>query len=303
MQLKIGYELYSYLSIYLFISIFISIYIGSHPVPAALESPFRSTSQQQQWWWDHILPGNEQEKRWSRSSADAAGMPAGWSLFDDKKLSLGLGIASHAAVFLRLVSSDLQRRVRSIPDMLQLVKISLVADVFCKCSALSLQLSVAESAAAASGSGGRDDDATGIAWLRSPLPVSIRSSTPFTAVMDNKSKSAAALLDVETVLQRHKGDSSSSNYVISSGVQLSPAGGKLVVSEKLLLVAENLMCVMHNLLAASTARSSHQQRGGYVEHLQSYEVDSIRRALDAASSHPPHTFIAQAARWTKDLLA
>lgn len=248
-----------------------------------------------------ILPGNEQEKRWSRSSADAVGMPAGWSLFDDKKLSLGMGIASHAAVFLRLVSSDLQRRVRSIPDMLQLVKISLVADVFCKCSALSLQLSVAESAAAGGG-GSRDDDATGIAWLRSPLPVSIRSSTPFTAVMDNKSKSAAALLDVETVLQRHKGDSSSS-YVISSGVQLSPAGGKLVVSEKLLLVAENLMCVMHNLLAASTARLSNQQRGGYVEHLQSHEVDSIRKALDAASSHPPHTFIAQAARWTKDLLA
>lgn len=271
-------------------------------MPAALESPFRSTSQQQQqWWWDHILPGNEQEKRWSRSSADAVGMPAGWSLFDDKKLSLGMGIASHAAVFLRLVSSDLQRRVRSIPDMLQLVKISLVADVFCKCSALSLQLSVAESAAAGGG-GSRDDDATGIAWLRSPLPVSIRSSTPFTAVMDNKSKSAAALLDVETVLQRHKGDSSSS-YVISSGVQLSPAGGKLVVSEKLLLVAENLMCVMHNLLAASTARLSNQQRGGYVEHLQSHEVDSIRKALDAASSHPPHTFIAQAARWTKDLLA
>lgn len=272
-------------------------------MPAALESPFRSTSQQQQqqWWWDHIHPGNEQERRWSRSSADAAGMPAGWSLFDDKKLSLGMGIASHAAVFLRLVSSDLQRRARSVPDMLQLVKISLVADVFCKCSALSLQLSVAESAAAGGG-GGRDDDATGIAWLRSPLPVSFRSSTPFTAVMDNKSKSAAALLDVETVLQRHKSDSSSS-YVISSGVQLSPAGGKLVVSEKLLLVAENLMCVMHNSLAASTARSSHQQRGGYVEHLQPHEVDSIRRALDAASSHPPHTFIAQAARWTKDLLA
>lgn len=294
-QLKIGYELYIYLS----------IYIGSHPVPAALESPFRSTSQQQQqqWWWDHILPGNEQERRWSRSSsADAAGMPAGWSLFDDKKLSLGMGIAAHAAVFLRLVSSDLQRRVRSVPDMLQLIKISLVADVFCKCSALSLQLSVAESAAG--GGGGRDDDATGIAWLRSPLPVSIRSSTPFTAVMDNKSKITAALLDVETVLQRHKGDSSSS-YVISSGVQLSPAGGKLVVSEKLLLVAENLMCVIHNSLAASTARSSHQQRGGYVDsmHLQSHEVDSIRRALDAASSHPPHTFIAQAARWTKDLLA
>lgn len=291
MQLKIGYELYIY------------IYLGSHPVPAALESPFRSTSQQQQqqWWWDHIHPGNEQERRWSRSSADAAGMPAGWSLFDDKKLSLGMGIASHAAVFLRLVSSDLQRRARSVPDMLQLVKISLVADVFCKCSTLSLQLSVAESATAAAGGGGRDDDATGIAWLRSPLPVSIRSSTPFTAVMGNKSKSAAALLDVETVLQRHKGDSSS--YVISSGVQLSPADGKLVVSEKLLLVAENLMCVMHNALAASTARSSHQQRGGYVEHLQPHEVDSIRRALDAASSHPPHTFIAQAARWTKDLLA
>lgn len=228
-------------------------------------------------------------------------MPAGWSLFDAKKLSLGLGIASHTAVFLRLMmSSDLQQR-RSSVDMQQLVKISLVADVFCKCSALSLQLSATESAATAGGgggSGGPDDDAAGIAWLRSPLPVTIRSSTPFTAV--------AALLDVETVLQRHKG-SSSSSYVISSSAQLSPAGGKLVVSEKLLLVAENLMCVMHNSLAATTRSSyQHQQQGGYVDHhssLQPHEVESIRRALDAASQHPPHAFIAQAARWTKDLLA
>ena len=285
-------------------------------MPAALEYPFRSssssstrstTTSHHQQWWDHIHPGNEQERRWSRSSAvgadAAAGMPAGWSLFDAKKLSLGLGIASHTAVFLRLMmSSDLQQR-RSSVDMQQLVKISLVADVFCKCSALSLQLSATESAATAGVGvgvgvgGGPDDDAAGIAWLRSPLPVTIRSSTPFTA--------AAALLDVETVLQRHKG--SSSSYVISSSAQLSPAGGKLVVSEKLLLVAENLMCVMYNSLAATTRSSyQHQQQGGYVDHhssLQPHEVESIRRALDAAASqHPPRAFIAQAARWTKDLL-
>jgi len=221
---------------------------------------------------------------------DAAGMPTGWSLFDDKKLSLGLGIATRAATFLRLVSFDL--RARSIPDMLQLIKISLVADVFCICAALNLQLSATERGITA------EDDVAGISWMRSPLPVTVRS-TPFAAVMDIKSGSD---YDVDRGgLQGYKG-----NYMISTvrvpliGVQMSPAGGKPVVSEQLLLVAEHLMCVMYNMLAVMR---SQQQQGSYVEHLQPHEVERIRRALDAASAHPPHTFVAQAARWAKDLLA
>ncbi len=295
---------------------------GLNPVPASLNSSFRDSAvNKSSGWWEHVQPAEgSYEEQWHRvpcSGPEAAGMPADWTVYDAKKLHLGLKIVSHAAVLLRLVSSP--QCVRS-PRDLQAVNANAAAEAFCKCAGLSLQLraSALNNGTSSTGVSSSYDGFAGAAgdkvleraarlvdmplggpssvdWLRSPLAVSAPFSrfapeTPLSPVPKNASGTAVGGFQV--VDASNPDDAAAEN------------AGRLAVAESLLVIAENLVCVVHSLAqlqTSSAGSSSSNSRSGAVLGSTGLSTEATLRTLDAADAYPPHSFIRQVARWVKDL--
>jgi len=243
-------------------------------------------------------------------------MPADWTVYDAKKIHLGLKIVSHAAVLLRLVSSP--QCVRG-PRDLQAVNANAAAEAFCKCAGLSLQLraSALNSSTSSTGVNASYDGFAGAAgdkvleraarlvgmplggpssvdWLRSPLAVSAPFSrfapeTPLSPAPKTASATAVGGFQVDAI---NPDDAAAEN------------AGRLAVAESLLVIAENLVCVVHSLAqlqAASAGSSNSNSRSGAVLGSTGLSAEATQRTLDAAEAYPPHSFIRQVARWVKDL--
>lgn len=246
-------------------------------------------------------------------------MPADWTVFDSKKLQLGLRIVSHAAVLLRLVSSPLV--VRRHRD-LQAVNANAVAEAFCRCAALSEQLrassadcdSSSQSAQDASGNrvleraagligaplgsaAGAQASGPSVDWLRSPLAVSAPFSRYSAAEAPAVPRASSATTTVTTA---------GSLNVDGSSDGCAEDAGRLFVAETLLVAAENLMCVVHSLaqLQAENRGSGgngSSNSGDAAVGLAALSAQATHRTLEAAAAFPPHSFIRQVARWVKDL--
>ena len=258
---------------------------GLNPIPAALSAPAGSTGTHRGSWWGHIQPAEgSYEQDWHRTQcvgAEAAGMPPDWTVYDAKKLQLGLKIVSHAAVLLRLVSSpQVVRRHRD----LQAVNANAAAEAFCRCAMLSQQLSTASSSlpasrgvldgaagdkileraaglvglpfGAAAGTPGRSTAAASVDWLRSPLAVSAPfsrfaaehnplSPAPRSAATTATTATTAAAAAAVSAVGGFNVDATSARG--ESGGTAEQDAGRLAVAETLLVVAENLVCVVHSL--------------------------------------------------------
>lgn len=247
-------------------------------------------------------------------------MPADWTVYDAKKLHLGLKIVSHAAVMLRLVTSP--QCVRSPRDVLA-VNANAAAEAFCKCAGLSLQLRASALNNSASGAsvnasydgfagaagdkvleraarlvgmplGGGVGAAAGpsVDWLRSPLAVSapfsrFASETPLSPAPKSTSATAVGGFQVDA---GNTDDDAAEN------------AGRLAVAESLLVIAENLICVVHSLAQLQAASNgSSNSKSGAVLGSTGLSAEATQRVLDAAEAYPPHSFIRQVARWVKDL--
>lgn len=293
-------------------------------MPSSLSSTFRSSAVNKgNGWWEHVQPvEGSYEQQWHRapcSGPEAAGMPADWTVYDAKKLNLGLKIVSHAAVLLRLVSSP--QNVRG-PRDLQAISANAAAEAFCKCAGLSQQLrasalhSTTSGAASSEFAGAAGDrvleraahlvglpvggaaaaavTGSSVDWLRSPMAV----SAPFTRYATDtplspapKSVSAAAAVG---------------GFQVDAGAAadgLAENAGRLAVAESLLVIAENLICVVHSLAQLQAASNGSKAGGAAAVMVGSagLSAEATQRALDAADAYPPHSFIRQVARWVKDL--
>ena len=314
-------------------------------MPASLVSPYAHTggngsNNNNNSWWSHIQPSAAKsfEQQWHRTpssstyaggnggsggAADGLGtgesmgvagngaMPHDWSVFDDKKLQLGLQIITHASTFLRITSTaalqqqQLQGSGSGSGSELRAVNVNAVMEAFCICAALSQQLMSFsddsnggdDDSSAASGSGfsfgspsgktnsGGASASASLQWLRSPLPVQ-PSSAYFPRQQQPRSEAPTPASGIKN---------KNSSYVISSsaattaGAAADDSGGKATVAVALLDISENLICSVHNF--AALARSSGANISSSAE---------LHRVLKLADTFPAHSFIRQVARWTKD---
>jgi hypothetical protein len=258
-------------------------------------------------------------------------MPPDWTVYDAKKLQLGLKIVSHAAVLLRLVCSP--QVVRRHSD-LQAVNANAAAEAFCRCAALSQQLSALSSMpasraidgtagdrmleraaglvglpfGAAAGTPGRSTAAASVDWLRSPLAVSApfsRFAAENNPLSPTPRSTAAAAASVSAV----GGFNVDATSARGESGTVEEEAGRLAVAETLLVVAENLVCVVHSLaqLQAHHPATSASSNGGSsviregAAGASVLSAEATQKTLEAANAFPPHSFIRQVARWIQDL--
>lgn len=253
-------------------------------------------------WWEHIQPtssnnsspsassfpnsGNgvassisnqDLEVQWGRTCAGVSGLPADWSVYDDKKLAAALHTVTYASTFLRLISAPTSSCAQ------RAVNVGAVCAAFCKCAALSLQLVNTTGTAVVPDQQVLDramslinaslqalPQAEGLDWLRSPLPVQ-PSALP-------RTPAPGAGPDVATA----------GNYVITADADESD--GKAAIAAQLLLISENLICAVHNLVLLGQQQGSNRGQAG-----------DVQKVLTVANQFAPHSFIRQVARWVKDL--
>lgn len=238
-------------------------------------------------WWVHFHPASSSctdslEHKQSTTPLQglaAVGMPTAWTVYDDKKLQHGLNILTNISMFFRLISSS---TVHDSAQALQSVKLKLIIEVFCKCAALSLQLSQSLVIKevnpsidnyAANKNQNSVETISGIKWLRSPQSLNHSMMTNFN---NNNTESSAPSDKVH-----------SSNYIISSSAASNNGyvlSGIQNVSDNLLHIAENLICMIHNLIANNQSQ------------LAQYEFETIERIV---AKFPSHSLIQQVARWFK----
>ena len=249
--------------------------------------------------------------QWHRThctGAAAVGMPLAWSLFDDKKLQLGLQIISHASVFLRIVSSTAVQSSGTAGGVLRVVNLGGVMDAFCKCASAVQTLSRSAYPSGTQSNTTGDGLDLGVQWLRSPSAVQANNAyfpqsvgAGKTNVFGNSvttggnmssyviSNSANTSSAAQGGVQRY---TTSSPYTSS----ISSTGGRQTVTEQLIRISESLICATHSLCALSGSFGADSISGVGVG-----VRGDVQKVLSVADAFPSHSFIRQVARWLRDM--